>query len=187
MKLTRKTWMLFLALMCLVNMIVCVQHCMDKKTGKISLGESLVSLTGEITSTNTVRSTFCGNGQELAGLDVFFSTFNRKNDGIVICAISVGENVIFKNTVNMETIEDNSFHKIDASGIFLEDSVEYTLSLSADSEQESVTAWLDENGTIVANIYTLHKLTITKLLLVNLVYALVNYLLCLMISLLKRK
>lgn len=187
MKLNRKAWLLFLCLMCAVNMIVCFQYYASEQTEKISLGENLVSTTGEINRDNSVISTFSGNGNELAQFEVFLSTFNRKNEGTLVCTITEGDAVVFTDAVNMADIEDNSFHTIDCSGTFLKENVVYTLSLSAETEKESVTAWLDADGNIVANIYTVHKLTITKLLAVNLVYALLNYLLCLMIFLLKHK
>ena len=187
MKLSKKLWALFLAMMCMVNVIVYIQYYATEKIDKVIIGENLISLTGEINSENSVSTSFPGNGNALVAFDIFFSTYNRTNNGTLTCTIEEDEQIVFSDTMDMVLLEDNSFFRIQCKDITLKEGQEYKLTVFSETEENSVTAWLDESGNLVSNLYTVKKLPLTGLLLTNLTYALINYLLCLMIHFLRRK
>lgn len=187
MKLSKKLWALFLVLMCIVNLIVYLQYYATEKIEKVIIGENLVSLTGEINAENTVSSAFLGNGCSLISFDIFFSTYNRTNSGNLTCTLSEGEQILFSDTIDMAVLQDNSFCRFECEDIVLIKGQEYKLSVYSDTTEESVTAWRDDDGNLVSNLYTVKTLSVSGLLTTNLTYAIINYLLCLMIYYLRRK
>jgi hypothetical protein len=188
MKLTKKYWACFLLLMCLVNGIVYIVFFVAEKNDKLSISENLVLLTEEIHADSNVTSKFSGAGGVLEAIEVFFSTHNRDNKGNVTVEILCGEEQICRYTADMAKLPDNQYFRwtMDA-GKRLSAEKEYTVSLSSDTMGGSVSGWTDENGALVANIYISQTPSLGQIVAVNIMYAVINYIFCLLICSLRKK
>lgn len=188
MKLTKKYWLLFFVLMCIVNLVMFFNHYSNGTINKFNIGVNLVNLTGEIQKDTPVSSSFVGNGEIPLQLEVFFSTYARENSGEIFVTISDDKEVICECSSDMELIGDNQFFSWDLKNCkALNKGSEYTISVHSNVTENGISGWTDENGNLVASIYTAKTLSAVQIIIFNLFYAVVNYVFCLLLYLLRRK
>ena len=187
MKLTKNIWILFIFLMILTNMIVYLNYFVRQKETSIVLGEQLVSLTDEITIGKKVDTIFKGNNNKVHTIDVFFSTYNRLNQGTLTLTLYDNDKQLYSTTVDMSIVKDNEYHRFLFPCGRLYKEHYYRLVLSSDAQEHGISAWIDEDGVLVAKVSTIVQPTISHLLAINITYAVLNYTFCVIIKALRKR
>lgn len=173
----------------------------------IKLGGDLNENFGEITSQLDIKQSFVAKSENLSGMNIFFSTFNRVNNGKTILRILDENKSIILRTVTLNNVEiqDNSYTKISFEPIKGTKDKVLFLSISASTSTEvgnGITVWKDfdksENtklsvnnetieGTIVGDIIYENKMNTFKRIIINLVILLLNFLTLRLFRFLKKR
>lgn len=163
---------------------------------KVSLGGDLNENLGEITSELVIDQSFMAESDNISGINIFFSTFNRVNTGKTILRIlDVNKsNVLRTITLNNDEIKDNQYLNLTFDPIKETKNKIFILSISATTSAaigDGITVWRDFNqsintklsvnnetldGTIVADITYEYKIDGYKKVILNLVVLILNFL-----------
>ena len=113
-----------------------------EKTPKTSLGEI-------VKNTEIKQSVFCYENN-LSGLNIFFSTFNRVNKSNLIVEIqnSRNLNVVRKVAINLKNLKDNSYFTVKFDPILNSKFKNYYICLKSPNSVagNAVTTWMGENS-----------------------------------------
>lgn len=150
------------------------------------LGEELATLTDEITIDNTVTQTFIATECNLDNIEIYFSTYNRKNIDNTVIKIVHGDEEITSFALDNSSLLDNSYATVSMNNILLEKNEQYTLLLQSNLTEGGVTAWKDGDGQLVSRINYVNKLTARKFIIINIGFFVINYMLCSLLGILKR-
>lgn len=121
-----------------------------QKESKFMVESELKQLTGDITSKNTIKQQLLLTKNNFDGLEIFFSTNNRKNTcNLVIDIIDNNTNQVVRSVkLKCEDIKDNSYRFITFESI--KDSKQRDLSIVLRSEDategNAITAWYNPNN-----------------------------------------
>lgn len=173
----------------------------------IKLGGDLNENFGEITPELVIDQSFVANSNNMSGVNMFFSTFNRVNNGKTIIRILdvTKSNVLRTVTLNNAVIHDNEYTNIIFDPIHGTKDNVYFLSISADISTKvgnGITIWRDDNqskntslsvnnedveGTIVVEMIYENKIDTFPRLILNLVVLLLNFLTLSLFRFLKKR
>lgn len=170
----------------------------------LKLGQQLNENFGEITSPLEINQSIVAERDNLSGLNLFFSTFNRLNTGETIIKIldndrnEVLRTVILKN----EEIEDNKYRKITFPPIKGVKNETLFINISSTAQKNNgITLWKDSKtaintklfidnnpveGTLVFDIIYENILNYPTVVIINLVVLFLNFLVYLLFRFLRR-
>jgi len=145
---------------------------------------------GEITNKLIISQDFIGSRRNLSGLDLFFSTFNRKNDSAVTVQIVCNNKVLRAKTIDTKNLKDNSFYHLDFDPIFDSNDKALTLKIiSGESKAENaVTLWKNptnenykikindkiEEGSLVFNLKYTNTFNLISSILSGIIFCVLN-------------
>lgn len=172
---------------------------------EFNLGSNLNNNFGEITSKVKINQFFVGNEDNLNRIDIFVSTFNRKNTGITsIKLIDADTNKVIRDlSIQNSSLKDNSFKTIEFSPVANSKKKVFNLEIKSNVEKgNAVTVWKDNNvskntmllindkkndGTIVLKLGYQDRIIIKNVIISNIFFLIVNYFVWKLISFLKNK
>ncbi|NOU87930.1 hypothetical protein GC102_19470 [Paenibacillus sp. LMG 31460] len=169
---------------------------------KDKLGVNLSYHINEITNSIDIQQNFKSKYDGLNGIEIFFSTFNRKNTGTTVVELIFNNEIIRKELIPNNQIEDNKYRMIYFDSIKKSKGTIYNVRIySIDTNRENaVTVWLDEtkdnnpvilnsksgNGQLVANLNYNIEFNIENYLVSTIILLFMCYLLFKMIKFLRK-
>lgn len=128
---------------------------------------------GEITEKMKIIQYIHPIQKSLTGIDLQFATYGRKNNSDLNIKVLNGNNLVYSNTINAATIEDNRFLRV--SFPVIEEPEKLTLEITSSNGREgnAATLWKGDNNRIGDLI--INNTKIEGALNVKLVYETTNY------------
>ncbi|CAH0122352.1 hypothetical protein PAE9249_04902 [Paenibacillus sp. CECT 9249] len=191
----------------LVNSIIFFKANTDKNNEYevAKMGTELSENIGEITPDVLIEQSFISDQNDLSQLNLFFSTFNRLNNGETIIQLLDGETkeIIRKININNEEITDNDFFNIKFDPITNSKNRKLILNIKSYNTDSlnAVTIWIDrtksknsglkvnglhEEGSIVFDLIYENKINLQDILWTNVFFVFLNILISRLFIFLKR-
>lgn len=158
------------------------------------LGGDLNQNFGEITSDILINQSFVAKYNNLVGIEIFVSTFNRENIGETFLEISHGnrQEKIRSNVLDNSKLKDNQYTEIKFPPVTDSKNRVFSINISSKaSENNGVTFWKDNKiynntslivnnknvpGTLVANLIYENIIDLKTRVIINAVVLLLNFL-----------
>jgi hypothetical protein len=176
------------------------------KFSKMNLGSELSQNLGEITSGIEIRQSYVAKNDNLLGLTIFVSTFNRNNTGNMIVKILDGDGVDVLRTIqiNYSELKDNQYHEIKFPVLKETKDKVFIISITSDSVEtnNAVTIWKDQkqfentllfsngkiiSGTLVGDLIYENIIDLKTRVIINFVVLTLNLLALKLFLFLKRR
>lgn len=177
-----------LILLCFFSIaIIFVRFYINPVETDITLGSDLLETTGEILPEHRIDSSFVSMVDgTLSSFRVFFSTYNRENEGKLRFSILDNSGEKYERQVELNDIVDNQFFEFADINLEIEANEIYSIRMESNPQKGAVTAWYDKDRQIIASGKVLARPNILRIIVTIIVYCFISLLLCLMIGYLKQ-
>lgn len=181
----KRTIYIILLLTAVLNSIIFFRFIMYPMFQEQIISEDLVKLTGEINVNNTVSEIFIAQDNYINKIEIFFSTYDRVNDGVTEVSILEGEDIIYRDVIHNNEVLDNSYKVINTENISTKKGEEYQIRISSLEDKNGISAWKDNEGKLVAKVIYEKKLELINIFQINIVFLGINTFLIKLIKYLK--
>ncbi len=172
----------------------------------ISLGKNLGANFGEITSNVEIEQSFVSDYDHLKSIRLYFSTFNRENNGNTIITIEKSDTneIVRQIKLDNNKVKDNSYRTITFDEIPSSKDQVYILKITSNDDKpgNSITVWKDnkyypntllskndvhEDGTLVADLIYEMKFEIWDFIINSLFFCIINILMIELLRFIKNR
>lgn len=177
---------MFALLFILIIVIVSVRFFIRPAVTEIVLASDLHEINGEILPGQSVDAVLPTTDGKLISFSVFFSTFNRQNDGTLNFAVLENGEGKYEKQIQINDISDNQYYDFNDLNLELSKKNEYEIVITSNPSRGAVTTWKDTEGKLVGKGKVLAQPGVFTIIVTIITYCIISFLLCIMIGFLKK-